>query len=308
MTALDLRNELSAIRRRTRKLLYVSIGAHILVLLWLALMQHFVPEPPGLTEITWIDPAELQAATPPPAVAKAEPMEAPQYRPSLDEKNEKFERQPLQAQLEPEPQRIQAIEDKLNERLATLQQEAVRRTTDVAAVSTPSPVRQPRLAGVSDEVYRPSRPAELAREDGQAPAPIPLGRTETRVQKAISAPSSPLADLDRAKPDRMESEVRRTLAGAQMTGPVADRPIISYNKPVYPDWAKVEGIEGSVMIYFVVLPDGRVKENVMVQKTSGFADFDGNAVAAILTWRFQPLASGKTGEQWGTIMFHYRLE
>jgi TonB family protein len=61
------------------------------------------------------------------------------------------------------------------------------------------------------------------------------------------------------------------------------------------------------MIYFVVLADGRVKENVMVQRTSGFADFDQNAVDAILAWRFESLAAGKTGEQWGTILFHYRL-
>jgi TonB family protein len=66
-------------------------------------------------------------------------------------------------------------------------------------------------------------------------------------------------------------------------------------------------VEGSVTIYFVVLPDGRVKENIMLQKTSGFSDFDDNALNALKMWRFKPLEGGATGEQWGTITFHYRL-
>jgi TonB family protein len=50
-----------------------------------------------------------------------------------------------------------------------------------------------------------------------------------------------------------------------------------------------------------------VKENVVIQKTAGFGDFDENARLAIRAWRFEPLRGGRTGEQWGTITFHYRL-
>ena len=92
-----------------------------------------------------------------------------------------------------------------------------------------------------------------------------------------------------------------------MSGPVADRPLVSYSKPAYPEWAKREAVEGSVNLYFVVEPDGTVRTNVMIQKTSGFEDFDRNATNALLAWRFEPLESSATGEQWGTITFHYRL-
>ena len=60
-------------------------------------------------------------------------------------------------------------------------------------------------------------------------------------------------------------------------------------------------------LYFVVRPDGTVKENILVQKTAGFGDFDDNARAALRAWRFEPLKNGRTGEQWGTITFHFRL-
>ena len=78
-------------------------------------------------------------------------------------------------------------------------------------------------------------------------------------------------------------------------------------KPEYPEWAKADAVEGSVRLYFVVLPDGRVKENVLVQKTTGFEDFDDNAVAALRSWRFAPLGAGRTGDQWGTITFRFRI-
>jgi TonB family protein len=77
--------------------------------------------------------------------------------------------------------------------------------------------------------------------------------------------------------------------------------------PEYPDWAKKEAVEGSVTLYFVVRSDGTVKENVVIQKTAGFGDFDENARSAIRSWLFEPLRGGRTGEQWGTITFRFRL-
>jgi TonB family protein len=104
-----------------------------------------------------------------------------------------------------------------------------------------------------------------------------------------------------------DSAARRTVAGASISGPIADRPIVTYQVPVYPEWAKHDAVEGAVTLYFVVRPDGGVKENVLVQKTAGFEDFDENARVALRAWRFKALPPGQAGEQWGTITFRYRL-
>ena len=96
-------------------------------------------------------------------------------------------------------------------------------------------------------------------------------------------------------------------AGATLMGPIADRAVVSHVTPLYPDWAKGEGVEGSVTLYFVVRPDGSVRENVLVQKTAGFEDFDENARTALRAWRFEALHEGRIGDQWGTITFHFRL-
>ncbi len=132
-------------------------------------------------------------------------------------------------------------------------------------------------------------------------SPIGLIRNERPLMKAAVVPT-PVPDAPvarKAAPRETETAARRVLAGAQLTGPVADRPVLHYEVPVYPEWAKQEAVEGSVTIYFIVTPDGRVKENIMVQKTSGFGDFDENAVKALLTWKFEPLKPGADGRAVG---------
>jgi len=307
----DISLEMRTISVRTRKLMLVSTGAHIMLFLWMLLFRTFSPEEPGLVEITWIEPVAAPPAAPPNVITRREEAsvrETAKKLPSVREMRELFRRETPVADLAPNPQELKAVEDKLSRRLATLQRKQVESPTQVAALKTPSPVGRPRLAGVSEE-SRPTRdPVELTRTEKTSPTPINLQRTKAKPQQAAIV-SSPVIDtkIERAKSKETDSVAQRTLAGAKMTGPVADRPIISYQTPVYPEWAKNEAVEGSVTIYFVVLPDGKVKESIMVEKTSGFADFDGNAVDALLTWRFQPLKRGVTGEQWGTITFIYRL-
>lgn len=305
---LGLTREFAVITGRTRKCTALSVGIHLLLLLWFFVACRVPPEEEGLTEIVFIDPVEPLPAALPTAVAKSDPAPTTRIeRQSADPREAKFEREVPVADMAPEPQELKRVEDKVSEKLASLRTRVVEKTVDIAALSTPSPVGRPKLAGTSDAFQSPTR-TELSRTEPMAPKPIALSRNNRRIVQAeiISVPVNTVP-VDRARPKREESDARRVLAGAQLTGPVADRPILSYDVPDYPEWAKNEAIEGSVAIYFVVLPDGSVKENVMVEKTAGFADFDENAVRALLAWRFAPLEGGGTGEQWGTITFHYRL-
>jgi protein TonB len=151
----------------------------------------------------------------------------------------------------------------------------------------------------------------LERGGAGAGPPIALGRgggTSSASTLALAGTSAPGVSSDApAKGSGSETTARRMLAGASLAGPIADRAVLHSMTPAYPEWAKRDGVEGSVTVYFVVRADGTVKEDVMIQKTAGFSDFDDNARAAILAWRFEPLHGGRTGEQWGTITFNYRL-
>jgi TonB family protein len=131
--------------------------------------------------------------------------------------------------------------------------------------------------------------------------PLPTSLPKATIVQPVVA-VAPRPDLDDS------GSVRQVLEGATLAGPVADRPILNYRSPDYPDWAKQEAVEGSVRLHFTVLPDGQVKRNVLVEKTSGFEDFDRNATVALLDWQFEPLPGGASGEQWGTITLNYRLD
>jgi TonB family protein len=299
---------MQAIRIRTHRLTAVSVGIHVLLLAWLILMPKITRDDVVITEITWVEPAPPAPPAPPAVVAKASPArqtQIPMAKPSVNITREHFKREQPLADITLKPQKTKATTDKLSERLAALQQRNTKEPASISTPLSPSPIGKSTLAGVSEKA-RP--PKELSRNTAPGTAPIELNRTPTRVQQAtnINAPM-PERDVTPTKAKNTDNQAQRMLAGAKLVGPVADRPLLNFCKPEYPEWAKQEAVEGSVTIYFIVLPDGRIKENVMVQKTSGFGDFDDNAVKALLAWRFEPIERGKTGEQWGTITFHYRL-
>lgn len=300
MNAARVTEELRAIQRRTRRCLVASTIVHAVVLFVFAVFKVVSPAGERLTEITWLEADEIEsviadatAAYHAPAAAASVPVQR------------HFEREDAQGDVAPIAQDLGAFEDKVNERLAALQEQATRRSSSMAPLTTELPMRRPALAGVSGAAPS-ARPHDLVRRKSPPPKPVKLERAAPRVQKAVVAlPSTPEPVVEPAR--HTEANARKVLAGISMSGPVADRPLLSYRKPTYPEWAKREAIEGSVSLYFVVQSDGTVKTNVMIQKTSGFEDFDRNATDALLAWRFQPLTGGATGEQWGTITFHYRL-
>jgi TonB family protein len=302
--------ELGAATSRARKTFFYSTAIHVCLLLWLLLAQKFTPEEVGITEITWIDPvAELAPAELPPVMAQSRPsprIVVPRETPSVHERREHFRRENPISTVAPKPQEDDATTDKFSERLAALQNQKVKEPATISTVKTPVPVRSTTLAGVDTE-RNPRHTVDMSRSTSNS-TPVELNRSPVKVQKS-SMVMATIPDTE-VKPTQMQdtdTNAQRELAGALLTGPVADRPLISFEKPVYPEWAKEEAVEGSVRIYFVVLPDGRIKENIMIQKTSGFSDFDDNAENALRSWRFEPLKGGATGEQWGTITFHYRL-
>jgi len=291
--------------------MFYSVAIHVVLVLWFLLFQKIVPEEVGITEISWIDPVEeIVPAELPSVVARSEPtrrVETLRETPSVHKVKKHFRRENPISTVAPQPQDPNATSDKFKERLTILQDRTADKPKKIASVSTPAPVGRSTLAGVDTE-KRSRRPADLDRKGTPNSPPVELKRSPVKVQKSTVMMSTiPETNVAPTMMEDTNTDAQRELAGALLTGPVADRPLIPLYKPTYPGWAKEEAVEGPVKIYFVVLPDGRIKENIMVQKTSGFSDFDNNAVNALRTWRFEPLAGGATGEQWGTITFNYRL-
>ena len=296
------------VRTRTRWTMSVSTVAHALLLLWLVLLKPAVENVPEFTEITLLEPGDLApaAAAAAPAGMNVKGLARPRAR------DDHFARARTDAEIAPHPQSLAALEDRMAARLASLQTRASTSSVGIGAAGTPSGVLGAPAGMTGNLGGGGSGAMSLARGGGgtgSGPAlHLTRGGTGTGLGPAVVSTGLPAEASSATAPARGgESSARRSLAGALLMGPVADRPVLQYDTPVYPEWAKRDAVEGSVTLYFVVRPDGSIKENVLVQKTAGFEDFDDNARAALRAWRFQPLTGGRTGEQWGTITFKFRL-
>ena len=303
--ALDLRQT----RVRTRRTMVASVLLHALLFAWIVLHPMATASAPALTEIAYLEPGDLDTGSP----ASGPPAAAPRPAPGLltaNTEDARFERRPLPADIAPEPQSPTATEDRLRTRLAALQRDALVPAEGPGASPVPSPAWG--AAGVPGTIGGDGHgPVNLARGGSGSGTSLELTRgagSGHGTAPALAPTSLPAAArAEAAAPSGGDATARRNLAGASLAGPIADRAILQMTSPVYPDWAKKDAVEGSVTLYFIVRPDGSGRENVVVQKTAGCQDFDENARTALRTWRFEALRAGRTGEQWGTITFHYRL-
>jgi TonB family protein len=318
MSTLALQLDLRAASRRTRRTMGASVAVHALLLLALVLMHRQDPaRDGGLVEVGWLDPQPAAAAgAPRPEVRSS--VTVPGAR-TVVRSERKFEREvTTAAEVAPAVQDTRATVDLMNERLASLRTSNA--GAQVAALANVSGAGYLQAAGEGIgsgtgmlRTGSGSSPSTLVRGGGEgrgaAPAALTRGVVPSRgpgVAAAVVAGTAKQA-LEPAAAPAVETAARRSLEGAQIGGAVADRPIVSYRMPEYPAWAARQAVEATVTLSFTVLPDGRVKAGIQVQKTAGFADFDLNAEAALRDWRFQPLPGGRMEEQWGTITFRYRL-
>jgi TonB family protein len=95
--------------------------------------------------------------------------------------------------------------------------------------------------------------------------------------------------------------------GFDIAGPLNNRPILHKVIPQYPAWAEEQGIIGSVRIWFTVTPEGQVRSNMRVTKTTGYPELDKLALDALKQWRFAGFASADEASQWGIITFTFSL-
>lgn len=297
MTALTLDQEFSLMRLRFQRTLAVSIGLHVLLFAWLLVNRHWVTPEAPVVEITWLE--QTPVAVPP--KAKIDPAPVTEVQPASEPEVSVKDR--LAANT--------AAADQVRQRLAALQ------PSPVAEQAISSLAQSVDLANTAPATMAPvvqnTTPTNLNRGTGTTRPAVALTRGEIsshRAPAAVAALSQEKGHGGGDTADRPSAAAGavRNLGDATIKGTVADRRILTYAMPDYPAWATDEGVEAAVTLYFVVLPNGQVKEDVQVQRMASQRDFDRNAVAALRQWRFEPLSGRENLEQWGTITFRYRLK
>lgn len=146
--------------------------------------------------------------------------------------------------------------------------------------------------------------------------PLPSATTSDSGRRFSDAPAessggSSLAGPRPAALPNVSAIARRPARAArplfQITGPLANRPVLFKQIPEYPSWAEAKGIQAAVTLQFTVSPEGDVRNNIMVARTSGFPSLDQLAVEALKQWRFQPLPEDQVRDEVGAITFTFAV-
>lgn len=291
-------------RRRTGWSFGVSTVLHILAFLLLTAAKPAMHQAENLVEVTLLDGTggEPSVAAAPAAAPSSGAVSTGAQAPSEDTR---FRRAASTADLEPTPQSDFSIADQISSRLAAMRESNTPISAGTQLGASPSLLSSP--AGVPDG-GAVGTPVSLSRGGGTGSSGLTLGRGGAATGSALGGVAgAPTTAAVRAAAAPDEEKAAQRVASANLMGPISDRRVVHQVNPVFPEWAKRDGVEGSVTLYFIVRADGEVAENVLVQKTSGFGDFDENARAALREWRFEPLHGGRTGDQWGTITLNFRL-
>ena len=110
--------------------------------------------------------------------------------------------------------------------------------------------------------------------------------------------------IERAPADDISSA---DLAGAvRVSQAVMDAHLIASRVPVYPETAKIDGIEGPVVMQAIISTDGTVKRVHVLQ---GDSHLRSAAVEAVYKWRYRPyLLNGRPVDVATTITVDFDLD
>jgi TonB family protein len=96
---------------------------------------------------------------------------------------------------------------------------------------------------------------------------------------------------------------------ANIEGELAARYLKRQVNPVYPDWAKKQGVEATIRFNVTVLPNGLLKDDLELAQTSGYRELDRDVYDALIQWEFEPLAPQiPQVNQTGIVTFSFSLK
>jgi len=302
MNALTLNQEFGLMRLRFRRTLAVSVGVHALLLASLLLSHQLASLNEPVVEITWLD----QDMLPLPVAPEPKKIETIEIKPTPTATRPTETGPELTVKEKLARQRDHA--DRVRQKLSVMPP-----TTVASKAASALPGASADLLNMARATMAPitrrEAPANLNRGPGAHQPAVALTRGPTSSQRAagVVAASPRQGTSAAAAQPGADSVGSRDLGGATLSGLVADRRVLEHTMPIYPAWAMSQAVEAAVTLSLRVRPDGLVNQNVQIQKTAGFEDFDRNAIEAIRQWRFESLTGHDARDQWGTITFRYRL-
>jgi TonB family protein len=178
------------------------------------------------------------------------------------------------------------------------------------------------------EFDSPSRKAEPAPRTESIAGEVSIAQTPVDSQETGAADRDRYLESVRKSspigiaPKREASRHIKTTAGlghmgvagsptgnANIEGQLSARGIRHQVFPLYPDWAKKQGIEGMVKYRLTVLPNGMLRSDIQMDQTSGYREMDKSVFDALIQWEFDPLPpEASQVDQSGVITFIFNFK
>ena len=241
-------------------------------------------------------PAPQQKA-PPPTLTQFLKMALPEVR--------KPQIMPVQPKL-PEIRRGQVRDLPQALKLEEQRQEAM-----VLKAIQSSPVVPSRRGLAPASVLQEATPQQSSRLGRAITEFLPAASEPVALQPRSAEPPPIVRKLETAPPAApqraagIQAEKRKAV---ELEGPLADRQVVSYDVPQFPDWARQQNIlEAEVVILFYVDPEGNVLASGMrLERDSGYGRLNRLAMDCLRRWKFAPITASE--RQWGRITFRFILE
>jgi protein TonB len=150
------------------------------------------------------------------------------------------------------------------------------------------------------------------------PKPASDGKAERAAYLETLRRDAPIGIAPKGEqPDRIKTTAGLGYMGVAGTpngrvdieGELAGRGIRRKVVPSYPEWAKKQGVEGTIQYRVIVLPSGYLRDDVQLEQTSGWRELDRVAYGALLQWEFDPLpAEAPQALQSGIVTFTFSFK
>jgi TonB family protein len=132
---------------------------------------------------------------------------------------------------------------------------------------------------------------------------------------AVDLEKVPTKELDRMTTEKTAPQETAKISKAPsksttkitISGPLSSRKITYKPSTPYPLWAQKRGLSATISVQIAVNPDGTVKENIFVTRTSGFGSWDRLVINSVRQWKFAAL-KGSGVVQTGIVTFNFILE
>jgi len=161
-------------------------------------------------------------------------------------------------------------------------------------------ISKPAIKISDKQTYSPNAKIGLVSSPGGSGA-VDLEKIPTKELDKITQETS---SKENAKISKAPSKSTTRIT---ISGPLSSRKITYKPSTPYPLWAQKRGLSATISVQIAVNPDGTVKENIFVTRTSGFGSWDRLVINSVRQWKFSAL-KGSGIMQTGIVTFNFVLE